>query len=660
MAIEIPSSLVEFILLGPADDRRQLQDSPILGDVWVAFAKQPDACLDLLITPYMTRPAGQVAAVIEQRFSTLEDLVARRAGDEGPNIAYLQGIVAARLYFEELMRIVVPMTQWWADRRIKDQEERPIGHELLRYGPEKKDTETTTRAVKTALQSAIKQFGKTTRVAKSDKGRPPDELISLDRYVVLTGLILWASRQTMRAKKTVISATDKIEELLRRATPAAVVGELQALLLKISKDEKGVHSKPLVWQISLNRTAVPALTKSIPAVKADAAKFLFKVDCSAITWAVIDSGIDGGHPCFGKVGDTDFRVKRGSVSRVKRSFDFRNFRKIVSLSNSTKSTRKRNAQELLQLDGLLKSKELLGSAENDLEELAQDAKRRGTIHWDLVEKFVEIDPKTKPASNHGTHVAGIIGASRAAAESAAKKNTDIADGMCPDINLYDFRVLGPSIKDTEFAIIAVLQYIRYLNDRDNFFTIHGANLSLSIPHDVRNFACGRTPICNECERLSDSGVIVVAAAGNHGHKSFETKEGAYESYAAFSITDPGNAEGVITVGATHRYWPHTYGVSFFSSRGPTGDGRLKPDLVAPGERIRAPFPNGEWGDLDGTSMAAPHVSGAAAMLLGRYSELIGQSRRVKRILCETATDLGRERSFQGQGMLDVLRAFQSI
>ena len=146
---------------------------------------------------------------------------------------------------------------------------------------------------------------------------------------------------------------------------------------------------------------------------------------------------------------------------------------------------------------------------------------------------------------------------------------------------------------------------------------------------MRNYACGRTPICNECERLVDSGVVVVAAAGNLGYQSFETKEGSYESYAAFSITDPGNADGVITVGATHRYSPHTYGVSFFSSRGPTGDGRLKPDLVAPGERIRAPVRGEDWGDLDGTSMAAPHVSGAAAMLMARYSELIGQPRRIK-------------------------------
>ena len=294
-----------------------------------------------------------------------------------------------------------------------------------------------------------------------------------------------------------------------------------------------------------------------------------------------------------------------------------------------------------------------------------DARSKGPVHWELVAGFVEIGPGTRTQTNHGTHVAGIIGACKTSAteDAEAKKEkapTYLADGMCPDISLYDFRVLGRDITETEFAIIAALQFIRYLNDRDNLFTIHGANLSLSIPHDVRNFACGRTPICDECERLIASGVVVVAAAGNHGYKSFQTADGSYDSYAAFSITDPANAENVLTVGATHRFWPHTYGLSFFSSRGPTGDGRLKPDLVAPGERIRSTFPGNEWGDLDGTSMAAPHVSGAAAMLLARYSELIGQPLRVKRILCDSATDLGRERSFQGRGMLDVLRSFQSI
>jgi serine protease AprX len=117
---------------------------------------------------------------------------------------------------------------------------------------------------------------------------------------------------------------------------------------------------------------------------------------------------------------------------------------------------------------------------------------------------------------------------------------------------------------------------------------------------------------------------------------------------------------VITVGATHRYQPHTYGVSYFSSRGPTGDGRAKPDIVAPGEKIKAPTPDCRYAVKDGTSMAAPHVSGAAAMLMGRHMELVGQPQRIKEILCSTATDLGRERHFQGAGMLDVLRALQSV
>jgi hypothetical protein len=59
-------------------------------------------------------------------------------------------------------------------------------------------------------------------------------------------------------------------------------------------------------------------------------------------------------------------------------------------------------------------------------------------------------------------------------------------------------------------------------------------------------------------------------------------------------------------------------------------------------------------------MAAPHVSGAAALLIARHRELIGQPIRIKKILCETATDLGRERYFQGAGMLDVLRALQRV
>jgi serine protease AprX len=158
-------------------------------------------------------------------------------------------------------------------------------------------------------------------------------------------------------------------------------------------------------------------------------------------------------------------------------------------------------------------------------------------------------------------------------------------------------------------------------------------------------------------RASSSSAIF---PGEGFNDSTETGGGDFGSYRVASITDPGNADAVITVGATHRSEPHTYGVSYFSSRGPTGDGRKKPDLVAPGEKITAPIPNCGSKRMDGTSMAAPHVSGAAALLMARHRELIGRPAMIKQILCSTATDLGRETSFQGAGMLDVLRALQSV
>jgi hypothetical protein len=224
----------------------------------------------------------------------------------------------------------------------------------------------------------------------------------------------------------------------------------------------------------------------------------------------------------------------------------------------------------------------------------------------------------------------------------------------------DLRIISDTLENTEFAVIAALQLVRYLNSHNQYIMVHGVNLSLSIPHVVESYACGRTPVCDECERLVGSGVTVVAAAGNKGYQKFLIENGNFPSYAPISITDPGNADAVITVGATHKRDPHTYGVSYFSSRGPTGDGRMKPDLVAPGERIESTLPNNETGMLDGTSQAAPHVSAAAAMLMARYPELNRQPRRIKQILCETATDLGRERAFQGHGLVDVLRALQSF
>jgi hypothetical protein len=611
-------ALVELVLLGPTNDRRQLQDSPVLGDVWIAYAIKPTEAIDLLITPHKTYAAGPVAVQIAKR---LNGIGMKRGPGQDSQIAYLQGLVAARLFFEELMRVVVPMTQWWHDREEKN--------DLKRYKGDSRLDEMIQAVIDwTQAKNEDEQVEASSAFAAFN---------SLDRYVSLAAIILWAATET-KNKKSVVGAAEALAKLKSPAPIVKRLGEVFGKLLETPDAEP-----PQIWQVSLNRKAMPALSRSVPSVKGDAARTLFNVRCDSIRWAVLDSGIDGNHPAFNDA--------KGE-SRIIKAYDFSNIRKIVSLDNEDVKTPAFKARLAELRDG--REKEISAKKATELlKALAEDAANDRPIHWELVENFISIDPKKTPVSGHGTHVAGIIGA-------AANGQTQFADGMCPDIKFYDFRVLGKTLQDTEFAIIAALQYLRYLNDRHTYMSVHGANLSLSIPHDVRNFACGRTPICNECERLVESGVVVVAAAGNLGYQRFETKDGAYEGYTAFSVTDPGNADGVITVGATHRYRPHTYGVSFFSSRGPTGDGRLKPDLVAPGERIESSLLDGSWGELDGTSMAAPHVSGAAAMLMARYDELIGEPQRIKRILCESATDLARERSFQGHGMLDVLRAFQSI
>ena len=614
-------ALVELVLLGPTNDRRQLQDSPVLGDVWIAYAVKPSDAIDLLITPHKSQAAGPVAVRIAKQVNRLS--VQRARGQES-QIAYLQGLVAARLFFEELLRVVVPMTQWWNQTKVQD------GLKDL-GGPR----------LKKRIQTVMDWTKAENEDEQAQTAAAFAEFSALDRYVSLAGIILWAGMQP-KNRNSAVGAGDALAKL---KTPAPIVKLLGEVFGKILKDPafKTADAEPQIWQVSLNRKAMPALSRSVPSVKGDAARTLFNVRCENIRWAVLDSGIDGKHPAFND--------SKGE-SRIIKAFDFSNIRQIVSLDNLDTKTPAFKARLKELRAG--REKDLSAKKATDLlKALAEDAENDRPIHWELVENFITIDPKTTPTSGHGTHVAGILG-------SAANQNSQFADGMCPDIKFYDFRVLGKTLQDTEFAIIAALQYLRYLNDRHTYLSIHGANLSLSIPHDVRNFACGRTPICNECERLVESGVVVVAAAGNLGYQRFETKDGSYEGYTAFSVTDPGNADGVITVGATHRYRPHTYGVSFFSSRGPTGDGRLKPDLVAPGERIESSLLDGAWGELDGTSMAAPHVSGAAAMLMARYDELIGEPQRIKSILCESATDLGRERSFQGHGMLDVLRAFQSI
>lgn len=195
--------------------------------------------------------------------------------------------------------------------------------------------------------------------------------------------------------------------------------------------------------------------------------------------------------------------------------------------------------------------------------------------------------------------------------------------------------------------------------------IHGVNLSLGGPFDASVYGCGFSPICKELRDLWRQGTLVCVAAGNEGQIKVATTDGGFDLNTQLSIGDPANLQDCVAVGSVNADKPHLYGVSWFSSRGPTADGRPKPDVVAPGERIFSCSASGRYSPPksgnrmkfeeelyrweSGTSMACPHVSGLLAAFLSVRREFIGRPDEVKQILLKNCNDLERDRNHQGRG-----------
>ena len=641
---------VSELLYGQEKGRRFTQDSPILPDVWMKYAAHPDAKVDLLLTPHENQEASadSPALLAAKLHKSLKLRSARSGGfyrsDETDHeIAVNQTSVAVRLWFDELIRVVLPMSSWWRLNFSATSSARGVN----------KQREGLFDALKT-VAGRRRLASKMTRSSDAaGKDIPP----SFRWLVVVAGTIAAANEAESPAGRR--DRTDTLlwplptDAKLRRAHFEKLIAAFAKLMARVNL----IDAKPaLVHLVSRNRPAQSCLFHSVPAVKADAAMTLFKIDCSGITWAIADSGIDARHPAFRRRSESGEPVRLRSsgdwtdASRVIESYDFTIIRKVLSTQEEDVSALPPKLKRLVK-------------REPEIRQQIRNRLMNGReIDWPLLLPFIRI-PHNKdyaaPLHDHGTHVGGIIAADWRPEDAGASVLGAPLRGMCPTVNLVDLRILDKDGLGDEFTVMAALQFVRYLNADREIMATHGVNLSLSIRHDVANYACGRTPVCEECDRLIASGVVVVAAAGNDGFRPDSTSSMG-SGYQDISITDPGNAPRVITVGATHRDMPHTYGVSYFSSRGPTGDGRLKPDLVAPGEKIDSAGLDGSIARKDGTSMAAPHVSGAAALLLARHREFIKQPDRIKEVLCGSATDLGRESYFQGRGMLDVLRALQTV
>lgn len=249
-------------------------------------------------------------------------------------------------------------------------------------------------------------------------------------------------------------------------------------------------------------------------------------------------------------------------------------------------------------------------------------------HPDLVGRVTArrsfISDDHRDTVGHGTHVASTIAGTGAASQGRYK-------GVAPDAELLDAQVCI-AIGCPESAIVAGLGWVGEQGAKI-------ANLSLGGPDHG-----GPDPVKDAVTALTENhGVLVVAAAGNSGQRE--------------KVSSPASAKVALAVGAVDKSGE----IAGFSSRGPGGESEyLKPEITAPGVNISAARSrhaegSGDYVAHNGTSMAAPHVAGAAALLVRGHPSATPEE--LKAMLTSSAVPNERLGAHdQGSGRVDVARA----
>ncbi|MGV9703090.1 S8 family serine peptidase [Streptomyces sp. NPDC003483] len=236
---------------------------------------------------------------------------------------------------------------------------------------------------------------------------------------------------------------------------------------------------------------------------------------------------------------------------------------------------------------------------------------------------------------HGTHVASTVAGTGAASDGKEK-------GVAPGASLHIGKVLNNEGSGQDSWILAGMEWAA----RDQ----HAKIVSMSLGGDPTD---GTDPLSQAVNRLSEeTGALFVIAAGNSGPE-------------AYSIGAPGAADAALTVGAVNGPGKGVDQLAEFSSRGPrVGDNAVKPDLTAPGVDILAarsqyaPEGEGAYQTMSGTSMATPHVAGAAALLAEKHPDWSG--RQLKDALVSTTASTRQSSPYQGgSGRLDIAAAVKA-
>ncbi|MCX5450809.1 S8 family peptidase [Streptomyces nigrescens] len=396
----------------------------------------------------------------------------------------------------------------------------------------------------------------------------------------------------------------------------------------------------------------PLVDRSASTVKADVAYRAYGADGTGVVWAVADTGIEADHPHFANGTLTDPSV-------IDLHADFTHF-----VRDQLRPPQPNARAALTDEDG-------------------HGTHVAGIIAGRMPSDCQAVLATLVPGAGDATQSLGLPQWQRRTLDAGRSLS-----GMAPLARLVSLKVLDSSSgvpRTTSSAVIAALEHVRQVNSWGRLLRIHGVNLSLGCTWHPSDYAAGQSPLCRELDLLVGTGVVAVVSAGNGGYAGAEEVSGPDPRGVLSTITDPANAARAITVGSTHRDRPHTFGVTYASSKGPTLDGRLKPDLLAPGEHITScaagefreqipvfaraqDRPEADavtsslacYAEDSGTSMAAPHVSGAIAAFLSVRPEFIGLPGDIKQLFCETAISLGRDQFFEGHGLVDLMGALSKV
>ncbi len=235
-------------------------------------------------------------------------------------------------------------------------------------------------------------------------------------------------------------------------------------------------------------------------------------------------------------------------------------------------------------------------------------------------------------NGHGTHVAGIVGGNGTASQGKYR-------GVAYECDYVVAKVLRGDGSGLMSDVIAGLEYVV-----DQGVKVINLSLGGGTAND------GTDALSVACDNAVDEGIIVCVAAGNAGP-------------GPKTCGSPACARKVITIGATDKQ----DGIANYSSRGPTADGRVKPDVCFPGSSITSARAkntsmgvpvNDFYTTASGTSMATPHATGTCALLLQKVASL--KPAEVKAALMAHTKDLHLDENTQGKGRVIVIDAFQAV